>query len=175
MRRPLALLVPFAIFATATCTSRYARVMEMPACRIRPDSAQADTAAVGSDSAGIAPRFVPFGRRPELLEPQRAGEIIGELYPRGLLVRRIGGTAVVWAFVRVDGSTERVHVTTPSGHVAIDRAAVEAASRFHFIPAVVQKADEPACRVPVWVSLPIIFDPKKALPDSVRFPTPPPG
>lgn len=70
------------------------------------------------------------------------------------LSRRLGEQGRVWlrVFVNSDGSAREVHVRTSSGYVRLDRAAMEAAERWKFVP-----ARHGSAAVGAWVEFTINF------------------
>jgi protein TonB len=68
--------------------------------------------------------------------------------------RRLGeqGTVVLRVFVTVAGEAKRVELKSTSGHLRLDRAALESVQRWKFVPA--KRDDKP---VDAWVLVPIRF------------------
>jgi len=73
-------------------------------------------------------------------------------YPDMARTAGIEGSAVVEALVDVDGSVADARILKPSGNASLDQAAVDAAMRAKFSPAM--QRDKP---VRVWVSIPFRF------------------
>lgn len=74
------------------------------------------------------------------------------IYPDMARTAGIEGSAVVEALVDVDGSVADARILKPSGNASLDQAAVDAAMRAKFKPAM--QRDKP---VRVWVSIPFRF------------------
>jgi TonB family protein len=113
------------------------------------------------------PTFTPFTVRPDIKNRQDISTALEREYPPLLRDAGIGGMAQVWFFVDETGTVARTLINQTSGHQALDEAALRVAEVIQFTPAL--NRDEP---VPVWISLPIRFQPSQ-LP-SIRIP-PPPG
>jgi TonB family protein len=75
-------------------------------------------------------------------------------YPRILRDAGIGGTVRVQLYVDVEGTVRNAVVRERSGHRALDRAATAVAEVYRFRPAM-----NDADLTPVWISLPITFQP----------------
>jgi protein TonB len=73
-------------------------------------------------------------------------------YPDMARTAGIEGSAVVEALVDVDGSVADARILKPSGNASLDQAAIDAAMRSKFSPAM--QRDKP---VRVWVSIPFRF------------------
>ena len=73
-------------------------------------------------------------------------------YPDMARTAGIEGSAVVEALVDVDGSVADARILKPSGNASLDQAAVDAAMKAKFSPAM--QRDKP---VRVWVSIPFRF------------------
>ncbi|MGH7483639.1 MAG: TonB family protein [Longimicrobiales bacterium] len=110
-----------------------------------PDAGRADVAA--------APTFTPFTVAPELANRTEVMDALQEAYPRLLRDAGIGGRAMVWFLIDETGRVEDVRIKEPTGHEALDAAALNVARTMEFSPAL--KDDE---RVTVWVALPIVFE-----------------
>lgn len=84
------------------------------------------------------------------------GRTLPPIYPR--IARESGweGTVLVRVTVQPDGSPESIKIRKSSGHVALDRAALEAVKKWRFLPA--KDGNIPIRSV---VEIPINFDLKK--------------
>lgn len=109
------------------------------------------------------PIFTPFSVQPAVVNPAEVAEALRLAYPSALRDAGIGGTVTMDVFVDVDGQAVRwsISAATPanprrgsSGQPALDQAAADALAVVRFSPA--YNRDQ---RVPVWVTLPLIFVP----------------
>ena len=98
------------------------------------------------------PSFTPFTVAPTLRNRDEVARALEREYPPLLRDAGIGGTVVVWMFIDVEGRVTDTRVHTPSGHEALDGAALAVAEAMRFSPALNRDT-----KVPVWVSLPITF------------------
>ncbi len=96
-------------------------------------------------------------RLPGLRDRRHAEELIRDAYPAHLQRERIGGTVRILLYVEPTGDPNHVRVRRGSGVDALDRAAVDAARRFDFSPAV-----HDGVRVGQWVE----FDVRLRVPRS---------
>ncbi len=101
---------------------------------------------------GDRPVFTPFTVRPEIKDRRKALRIVERAYPRLLRDAGIGGTVNVWVFIDTRGIVKNAQVQKSSGNRALDDAALAAAKKFEFTPAL--NRDK---RVAVWVAIPITF------------------
>ena len=85
-------------------------------------------------------------RRPELLM------LVPPVYPKDAQKKGIEGTVDLRVLVTEQGTVDKVEITTSSGHSDMDRAAVDAAKRTRFRPAI--RNGE---RVAMWINYPIQF------------------
>ena len=99
------------------------------------------------------PTFTPYTVPPRLEDRGRAARIVKMKYPKILQDAGIGGTVVVWAFIDVRGEVKNCKIHTSCGIPQLDQAALEAAGKFTFVPALNYDRN-----VPVWVSIPITFE-----------------
>jgi protein TonB len=100
-----------------------------------------------------APTFTPYTLRPEIKNRAEVAAALSREYPPLLRDAGIGGTVLVWIFIDETGSVVRTQVHTTSGQLALDQAALKVADIIQFTPAL--NRDK---RVPVWISLPILFE-----------------
>jgi TonB family protein len=99
--------------------------------------------------------FVPLTVVPRLLNRPEVMRLLQRFYPPLLMQAGIGGTAVVWLRLDEEGVVMETRIKTPSGQDALDRAALDVASRARFSPAYNRET-----KVKVWVELPIVFSAK---------------
>ncbi len=99
-----------------------------------------------------APVFTPYTVQPDLKNRAEVARALEENYPPLLRDAGIGGTVQVWFFVDEEGVVQRLQIDEPSGHKALDDAALRVGSALQFTPAL--NRDKP---VPVWISLPVTF------------------
>jgi TonB family protein len=99
-----------------------------------------------------APRFTPHTVKPKLLNGPEVQALMISEYPVALREAGVGGTAVIWLFIDVNGVVENARVQTGSGYPAIDEAAVRVARAMRWEPAL--NRDQ---KVAVWVAIPITF------------------
>ena len=132
--------------------------------RLREEMQRADEQVPAGDSSSPteasladAPTFTPFTVRPDLVNEAEAMQAMDEEYPPMLREAGIGGTVNVHFFINVEGEVQRVMVAQTSGHEALDSAALRVARVFRFTPAL--NLDE---RVPVWIAIPLTFQPDEA-------------
>ncbi|MEX2526942.1 MAG: M56 family metallopeptidase [Gemmatimonadota bacterium] len=101
------------------------------------------------------PTFTPFTVRPEITNMGGLAESLEREYPPLLRDAGIGGTVVVWFLIDERGQVRDTKVNESSGHQALDEAALRTAQTFQWTPA--RNGDE---TVPVWIALPITFQPR---------------
>ncbi|MGH7466671.1 MAG: energy transducer TonB [Longimicrobiales bacterium] len=89
---------------------------------------------------------------PRLLNREEVQRTMQRMYPSMLMQAGIGGTAVIWLRLDVDGRVMDTQVKQSSGHRALDQAAQEVGKRARFSPA--YNRDQ---KVRVWVELPVVF------------------
>jgi len=98
------------------------------------------------------PTFTPYTVRPDLVNERDVQRALEREYPPIVRDAGIGGTVDVRFFIDAEGVVRRVLVAQPSGHEALDSAALRVARTFRFSPAL--DGDEP---VPVWIAIPVTF------------------
>ena len=98
------------------------------------------------------PPRTPFTVAPELRDRAAAVRTIERFYPSLLRDAGIGGEVLVWVHIDTLGVVQETRVQSSSGHAKLDEAALEAARRLEFRPAV--NLDR---KVAVWVAIPINF------------------
>lgn len=99
-----------------------------------------------------APTFTPYTVRPGVKNRQEVQIALQREYPTLLREAGLGGEVLVWFFIDEEGQVVRTQVHQSSGHEALDQAALKVADIIQFTPAL--NRDK---RVPVWISLPIVF------------------
>lgn len=118
-----------------------------------PDAAPQGTAQEGDVSA--QPTFTPYTVAPELKNRDDASAALDQNYPPLLRDAGIGGQVLVWFLIDKTGEVQNATLKETSGHEALDQAALSVARAFRFSPAL--NRDQP---VPVWIALPIVFQPE---------------
>lgn len=98
------------------------------------------------------PVFTPFTVAPDITNRAAVVAKLQEEYPPLLREAGIGGTANVWFFITSEGVVEQVRIQQPSGHQALDQAALRVARVMEFTPALNRETP-----VDVWVAFPITF------------------
>jgi len=98
------------------------------------------------------PTFTPYTARPDLSNEREVQRAMEREYPPILRDAGIGGTVNVHFFIDDEGVVQRVLVAEPSGHEALDSAALRVARVFRFDPA----RDEHG-PIPVWIAIPLTF------------------
>ena len=106
---------------------------------------------VDTDISG-APQYTPYDVKPDYRNKAEMERALSREYPPLLRDAGIGGTTIVWFYIDENGRVQRTLVHTPSGHKALDDAALKVADVAVFTPAL--NRDKP---VPVWIQLPITF------------------
>jgi len=106
--------------------------------------------AEGEDAVSLPPVVVTA---PYPIEPPRYRAIARPPYPEAARRQGLEGTVVLLVKVLTDGRTGEIKVKRPSGHAALDEAAVEAARRWAFQPATQGRAP-----VEAWVEVPVTFE-----------------
>lgn len=108
--------------------------------------------AAGGDDIGRGPVFTPYTVYPELRHRAAVQRALERSYPPLLRDAGIGGTPTVWFLIDENGRVVRTQLNQSSGSDALDRAAMGVARIMEFRPAMNHDR-----RVPVWVSIPIVF------------------
>jgi protein TonB len=107
---------------------------------------------VEDEDISAAPTFTPYTVGPTLLNRDEVARSMVNAYPGALRRAGIGGIVRVFFFVNQQGEVEDFRVHETSGFDALDEAALAVADVYRFSPAL--NRDK---LVPVWVSLPIMF------------------
>lgn len=98
-----------------------------------------------SGSEGMARGRLPY-RRPELMM------LVPPVYPKDAEKKGIEGTVGLRVLVTEQGTVDRVEVESSSGHAQMDEAAIKAARKTRFRPAI-----KDGQRVAMWINYPIQF------------------
>jgi TonB family protein len=101
------------------------------------------------------PSFTPYTDMPQLQNREEVSAQLGKMYPPLLKGAGVGGKTLYWALVDIDGRIVSAKVSQSSGQLALDKAGREVLESMKFSPALNHGA-----KVPVWIQLPIVFDPK---------------
>jgi TonB family protein len=126
-----------------------------------PDGIESPTEAAQRQEAPLTPQaavdsakpiFTPMTRRPELLNRDEVQEALVRSYPPLLRDAGIAGSPTVHFFIDETGAVRRTQIARPSGHPALDAAALRVAEVMRFSPA--YNRDEV---VSVWIEIPIVF------------------
>lgn len=99
--------------------------------------------------------FTPVEVHPTLRNEAEIKRQVERAYPAMLKDAGIGGSPVINFFLDEKGNVVNSYLRTTSGHKSLDDAALSVAHLFKFSPAM--NRDKP---VPIWVYLPITFQPK---------------
>ena len=103
------------------------------------------------------PTFTPFTVRPRLVNVDAVRDALDRAYAPALRAAGVGGRTLLWFFIDETGLPRYVRLDQTSGHDELDRAAVAVGRVMRFTPAL--NRDQ---AVPVWVKLPVVFDPAEA-------------
>lgn len=122
-----------------------------PDALVAPD-VETERAEAETSDLEAQPTFTPYTVKPELRNVGDVEQALEVEYPPALRDAGIGGTATVWFFIDPSGEVQETRIAQPSGHEALDEAALRVARVMEFTPAM--NRDEP---VPVWVQFPIRF------------------
>jgi protein TonB len=106
------------------------------------------------DELAREPRFTPFTQAPELLNRAEIKAFLQRRYPAYMSMRGQGGRCVLWLLIDPAGGIRKGLLLRSSGNATLDDAALEAIDRMEFRPAI--NKGRP---VPVWVQLPVSFQP----------------
>jgi protein TonB len=107
---------------------------------------------VTTTDLSAAPTFTPWTVEPDIRNRDELMRALEREYPPLLRDAGIGGTVNVWFFIDEEGTVIKTQVDKSSGHKALDDAAIAVADIIQFTPAL--NRDK---RVPVWISLGIVF------------------
>lgn len=106
----------------------------------------------GTTSLRDQPTFTPYTVSPTLLNRSEVQKILVREYPQLLKAAGIGGTAIVWFFLDVDGRVLETRIHASTGHPQLDEAALHIAETMRFSPALNRDR-----KVQVWVQFPVHF------------------
>jgi periplasmic protein TonB len=106
----------------------------------------------GGQDLMAAPQYTPMTVSPVLQNRTAVQRALERNYPAILRDAGIGGTPTVWFFVDENGRVLRTQLNQSSGYDQLDNAAIAVAQVMEFSPAL--NRDK---KVPVWVSIPIVF------------------
>lgn len=101
------------------------------------------------------PTFTPHTVAPTVENSEEVQQALRDAYPDHLREAGIGGDVIMHFFINEEGELENFLIDQPSEHSQINEAALEVSGAFEFSPA--YNRDEP---VPVWVQIPIRFEPE---------------
>lgn len=118
------------------------------------DSVRARMARAQADDNQLhqQPVFTPYTVAPGILNQTDVVRAIQRLYPPLLRDGGVGGTVLVWFLLDEQGNIMKTQLKKPSGHNALDDAALKVAWTMKFSPAL--NRDQ---AVKVWIELPIVF------------------
>jgi protein TonB len=108
--------------------------------------------SASSEDISAAPTFTPYTVRPRLKNEAEVQRALMRFYPPLLRDAGISGTVQMWFFIDENGKVQKTTVNQSSGYEAFDEAAKKVAALMQFSPAL--NRDK---KVPVWVSIPIVF------------------
>jgi periplasmic protein TonB len=108
--------------------------------------------ASGAQDLMAAPTFTPHTVAPELRNRTAVQRALERNYPPLLRDAGIGGSPTVWFFIDENGRVLRTQLHQSSGYDQLDQAAIAVAGIMEFSPALNRDR-----RVPVWVSIPVVF------------------
>lgn len=169
VRRTLALAGTAALLVTVAVCAEQPVVAPEPQVVDVPDAPSADVArAEAGQDIAAQPTFTPFTVRPALENRQQVADALETMYPPLLREAGIGGAVDVWFFIDEAGVVRKTQLKATSGHAALDEAALKVAATMRFSPALNR-----AQPVPVWVQLPIVFQPATAEVPSAQEPEAP--
>ncbi len=98
------------------------------------------------------PSFIPHDIAPKLRNSAEIQRLLERSYPARLRAAGIEGSVIVWLFIDEQGAVQSAEVQESSGYPSMDEAAVAAAGRMQFSPAM--NRDKP---IAVWLAQPILF------------------
>ena len=100
------------------------------------------------------PTFTPYEVAPTMVNRTEVSRVLEQEYPEPYRNVGIGGTVVVHFFITEEGEVRNALVADSSGLQPLDDAALRVAEVARFTPA--YNRSQP---VPVWIQLPITFEP----------------
>jgi TonB family protein len=141
-------------FSPAVFEGRTVPVWILIAINFDPAAAGAAPAAAASGEISEDPSFTPFTVAPVVQNREEVAAAVRREYPRELRDELVNGRTTVWVRLDVLGQVEDVQINATSGNATLDEAALRVARVIRFSPAL--DLDGP---VPVWISIPIQFQP----------------
>jgi protein TonB len=108
---------------------------------------------VTTEDISAAPAFTPYTVAPTLRNREEIARLLEKSYPIMLRDAGIEGKVMMWIFIDAAGAVRKAVVKETSGLEPLDSAAIRVTHKMRFSPA--QNRDT---KVPVWVSLPIMFE-----------------
>jgi TonB family protein len=114
----------------------------------------------GADAKFRAPRVADAGPRPDEMPALVSAELPFR-YPAELYARKVQGNVTLKLFIDRDGRVvpDSIRVEEPSGHGALDSAAMKGAPDLHFVPAKLHGE-----AIPVSLLFPVYFRHPEARP-----------
>ena len=106
-----------------------------------------------SDADRVGPIITPMEVAPRLLNGNEVQRALTRHYPPLLRDAGVGGVVSVWFHIDERGRVMETRIHRSSGYDDLDEAALLVAERMEFSP-----ASNRDVRVPVWVSLEILFE-----------------
>jgi TonB family protein len=97
--------------------------------------------------------FFPYDVAPRVQNVEDVLRSLKREYPNTLRQAGIGGTVSVLFYIDGEGRVQDTRIAHSSGHAALDEAALAVSAIYRFSPALNRDR-----AVPVWVSIPIIFE-----------------
>jgi len=85
--------------------------------------------------ASARPMFIPYDVPPVLGNREEITQVLQDAYPTDLRDAGIGGRVELWIYIDEQGEVVNPQVKTPSGHPALDKAAIGVVRRMEFTPA----------------------------------------
>ena len=149
----IALPITFAARGAGEATEAGARVPIRDEATAPRDGVRAPGAvSTGSDDPAGGPTFTPYTTAPHLRNTAQVQEAMAREYPAMLRDAGIGGRALVHFFIDEMGTVADARLDQPTGHAALDQAALRVARVFEFAP-----AENEGRAVAVWIAAPITF------------------
>lgn len=152
-RVPVWIQIPL-IFQADAADDAPDRRVRISDSRDRPTELRPPPPPHAAEDVSSEPVFTPYTVEPELRNRPEVTEVLQREYPDELRAAGIGGTTVVYLYVDRDGKVGNVRTAGSSGHEVLDAAALEVARAFQFTPALNRDQE-----VPVWIQIPVVFDP----------------
>jgi protein TonB len=125
-----------------------------------PSAAAGQTPVPNPNPSPDEPSFTPFTVAPQLLNVEEVRDALVRAYPTDLREAGIGGVTTTWFFLDAEGVVQNTLVAQSSGNEQLDQAALSVSGVYRFSPAMNREN-----RVPVWIALPITFEPEETPPN----------